>query len=490
MNYKEKKISKKNIIVLIFIVILLGYIIYKNFNFNFSKVEEIISGNTSSIDKITHTESNIDYSVVINESNVVEANSVINITSSGTYIFKGTYTDTVINIEIDSDIDTNPIYIVLSDANITGNKENVFNIISAKDVIFNIADNTTNYISQNYKSSLEDYSGAVIYTKEDTVITGSGNLIIETNYNDAINARDDLLIENTNIKINSQDNGIIGRDYLYISDSTIDITSSGDSIKSNNDTDETKGNILIENSSITIASDQDGISAEKTLQINSGTFDIKTGGGYTDVMKDITVGEGSNGYVQPNQTDISSKALKALNIIINDGDFTISTSEDAVHADNELYIVNGTFYIECGDDGLHADNNLIIDNIDLLIENGYEGIEGSSITINSGTIDVHVLDDAINSSSDTGTLTINSGTIYLYSKGDGMDSNGELVINGGTIIIENDAIYTGGDSAIDVTGAITINGGTIIDENGNDIDYETVMHSGSNQMGGPGMNRR
>ena len=63
-------------------------------------------------------------------------------------------------------------------------------------------------------------------------------------------------------------------------------------IKSTNDTDTSKGYVIIDGGTINITSAADGIQAETVLTIESGNITIKTSG-------DIS------------QTDVSSKGLKA-----------------------------------------------------------------------------------------------------------------------------------------------------------------------------------
>lgn len=78
--------------------------------------------------------------------------------------------------------------------------------------------------------------------------------------------------------------------------------------------------------------------------------------------------------------------------------------------------------------------------------------DGPAITIDNGQISIIASDDVINvaggsdSSSlnrlgennfDTNTsyiLTINDGYIYVNADGDGLDSNGKIIINGGTLV--------------------------------------------------------
>ena len=65
-------------------------------------------------------------------------------------------------------------------------------------------------------------------------------------------------------------------------------------------------------------------------------------------------------------------------------------------------------------------------------------------------------------SSSTGTLTINDGYLVVRAEGDGLDSNGDLIINGGTVLVYGPT--TGGNGIFDKGDgnySFQINGGTV-----------------------------
>lgn len=57
-------------------------------------------------------------------------------------------------------------------------------------------------------------------------------------------------------------------------------------------------------------------------------------------------------------------------------------------------------------------------------------------------------------------ITINGGKIYINADGDGIDSNGNLTINGGEVTV--DGPTHAGNGALDAEGTMLINGGTVI----------------------------
>ena len=86
------------------------------------------------------------------------------------------------------------------------------------------------------------------------------------------------------------------------------------------------------------------------------------------------------------------------------------------------------------------------------------------LTINSGNINIFSDNDGINTNEDNVSVTtINGGNVHIVAglgaEGDGVDSNGWLVINGGTVI---SAAKPMSDSGLDSTMGSYINGGTVV----------------------------
>ena len=136
-----------------------------------------------------------------------------------------------------------------------------------------------------------------------------------------------------------------------------------------------------------------------------------------------------------------------------------------------------------GDDGIHGTSVVQIDGGQFTI-NAAECIEGTYIRINDGTFDLSSSDDGINaakkSDSYTPTVEINGGTINItMSAGDtdGIDSNGNIIINGGTISVS-------GNSTFDYDGTAQFNGGTIYCNGQQVTEIPNQMMGGRGGMGG------
>ena len=221
--------------------------------------------------------------------------------------------------------------------------------------------------------------------------------------------------------------------------------------------------------SLTITSpDANGIVGKDEVTITGGTYDITA-------AKHAIEGKDS--------------------IAVSGGVFTLSAGEDGLHSENDddetlgnIYITGGTFVITVGDDAIHANTLLQIDGGTLTIT-AAEGLEATYVQINGGDISISATDDGVNaahkSSVYTPTFEMNDGTLTVVMGAgdtDGIDSNGNIVINGGTINVT-------GNSTFDYDGTAQYNGGTII-VNGQQIDYIPNQMMGGGMIGNGGMGGR
>lgn len=428
--------------------------------------------------------------VEVSGEGVTTSGTKVTITKAGNYNVSGTVTDGTVVVDAEK---TDVIKIMLDNANITSSNTSPIYVKKAEKVIVTLKSETTNKLTDGsnyvYDDVEEEEPKATIYSKSDLVINGNGKLEISSNFNDAISSNDGLRILNGNISIESIDDGIRGKDYVYIKNGNITLDTQGDAIKSTNTDSDDVGFCIIENGNLDIKSGTDGIDAESSLYIKSGNFNLITGGGSAVSSK-----TSSNwGNLEPPMNDrnkmtteeentSSAKALKATNVIqIDNGNFVIDSSDDSIHSNNNLYINNGTFEISSGDDGIHSDTKLDINGGKINITKSYEGIESQNITITSGEIKVVASDDGINAagandmpamvgrpgqnnfnmnSNSSNILTIDGGTLVVNAEGDGIDSNGNIFLNGGKVTVYGPTI--GGNGILDYDGEFKITSGELI----------------------------
>ncbi|MGN0664320.1 MAG: carbohydrate-binding domain-containing protein [Negativibacillus sp.] len=148
---------------------------------------------------------------------------------------------------------------------------------------------------------------------------------------------------------------------------------------------------------------------------------------------------------------------------------SVELSEDGntIVSSKKLHKYDGAFYSK---QTMNMNGNTGI----LNIQADNEGLDSElHLTINGGIINITSGNDGINTNEDgVSVTTINGGELNIVvdgstGEGDGIDSNGWLVINGGKIT--SSACAVSGDAGIDSDMGIYLNGGTVI-ASGNMLD--------------------
>ena len=152
------------------------------------------------------------------------------------------------------------------------------------------------------------------------------------------------------------------------------------------------------------------------------------------------------------KSDLTLNGTGTLNVI--------SKVEDAISGKDDLIVTGGTYVIDTADKALEANDNLAFCGGTFTI-NAKEAMEGTNVVFDGGSFDIKAADDGINASQNTTgipvAVTINNGTINIAMAAgdtDAIDSNGDLIINGGTVNIT-------AQSAFDFDGKAELNGGTV-----------------------------
>ena len=248
--------------------------------------------------------------------------------------------------------------------------------------------------------------------------------------------------------------GIKSDSALYVNGGTFTINSADDSFHSNSDA-------TINDGTYTISSGDDGIHADSALLVNGGT---------------ITVME-------------SYEGLEGLNITINDGKIDITASDDGMNAagGNDASGFGGR-----GGDGFKgmqapdsaqrpddtsdntqkpndtSDTAQTTGNITVAAQKSDSASDTAKTTGNI-TVTAQKQDSPSDTAKDTDTasedemwMVINGGYVHVLAGGDGLDSNGDLTINGGEVYVDGPS--DNGNSAIDYgeKSSFYINGGTVV----------------------------
>ena len=308
------------------------------------------------------------------------SNQDVTISEEGVYVVSGSATNATIVVDADSSA---KVQIVLNGITITNDSAPAIYVKSADKVFVTLSGSNTLSVTGTFTSDGDTNTDAVIFSKDDLVLNGTGSLTVK-----------------------STDNAVTSKDDLRITGGTYDITCTGHAFECND-----------------------------TLAVSDGTF---------------TIDAGKDGF----NCD-------------NDEDGTLGN----------VYVSGGTFNITAASDGIHASAVAQVDGGNLTIA-APEGIEATYLQINDGTIAVSSTDDGLNATNMSAayetTIEITGGKLTVaMSAGDtdGLDSNGNLYLTGGTIDIT-------GNSPFDYDGQGVLSGATVT------VNGQQVTQLSSQMMGG------
>ena len=386
----------------------------------------------------------------------------VSITAAGTYVFSGDCDNGSITVKKG----VTGVTIVLNGLTLTNDDSAAITLNKTAEASLIAAAGTTNTVADtegpnDENAAVKVKSGAAL------AIGGTGTLTVDGNAKNGIKGAADAVITvaEGKLNINAADDGLSCDDELNITGGTLNITAGGDAVKASPDTGENPdttslGNVVISGGTLTLNAAEDGIQADGDLTISGGTFHVKTNGGYTTTLTDDSA---------------SCKGFKAgKTLTVTGGTLTVDSADDALHANTDVTISGGTLTLATGDDGVHADNDLVIGTKGasststprINITASYEGLEGTTVTVYSGDIDVAASDDGVNAAnstlgehSDKYAINIAGGDLYIDAGSDGLDSNNDINITGGKVEVYGaDAMM---DAAIDYDGTFTLSGGTL-----------------------------
>lgn len=241
---------------------------------------------------------------------------------------------------------------------------------------------------------------------------------------------DKTIISSANNSINLIDGGTIAdtdeeKAAIY---ATHDLTFKGDGVVAiNSDSKDavyTKDDLKIKSGTVFAKAIKDGLVGHDSVHITDGTVNVSAG----------------DDAIESNQDNDENKGL----VEITGGDVTVAT---------------GT---EDGNHGISAERKLVISGGKIAVTSSYEGMQANEIDIDGGETTISSTDDAVNASGSykTPILNITAGKLVFLAGGDGLDSNGDITMSGGTV--EAMISSSPDNEAVDLDGTLTFTGGTML----------------------------
>lgn len=387
----------------------------------------------------------------------------VSITAAGTYVFSGDCDDGSITVKKG----VTGVTLVLNGLTLTNADSAAITLNKTAEAALIAAAGSENTVADT--AGANDENAAVkVKSGASLLLSGTGTLTACGNTKNGIKGASDAVVtvDELTLNIEAADDGLSCDDELTIKGGRVNITAGGDAVKASPDTDDAEnpdttslGNVTVSGGTMTLTAANDGVQADGDLTISGGTFAVTANGGHTTALIDDSA---------------SCKGLKAgKTLTVSGGTVNVDSADDALHA-NDVTVSGGTLTLASGDDAVHADNDLVVgvqgssstSNPKIDITASYEGLEGTTVSVYSGDIDVAASDDGVNAAnsdlgerSDKYAINIAGGDLYIDAGSDGLDSNNDITMTGGKVEVYGaDAMM---DAAIDYDGTFTLSGGTL-----------------------------
>ena len=324
-----------------------------------------LSNNTQ---ETTFTERDLEQTADTSEAQkiTVADNKTIDITDEGVYTISGSADNCTIRINAE---DSAKVQLVLDGVDIENEDFPAIYVLSADKLFITTTESeNTLTVSGQFTADGDNNTDAVIYSKDDLVLNGTGTLNVTSYYGNGITCKDDMKLTGGTYNIKAALDAFEANDTISVYDGNFNITTNKDGFHCEND--EAEGSITISDGTFTINGGSDGIQACAVLQIDGGDFNI-------------TAAEG----------------LEATYIVINDGNITIDASDDGINAVTNTNAYETAIVFNGGNVNVSMGQG----DTDAIDSNG-------SIYVNGGTINITA---QMSSFDYDGNAEFNGGTIIV-----------------------------------------------------------------------------
>jgi len=294
------------------------------------------------------SERDLEQSTDLSDASYIELNNgedvVIN--EEGVYVLSGKAENVTVIVEAD---DEAKVQLVLDGVSIKNDDSPAIYVKSADKAFVTLTD-SDNYmeVSDSYEADGDVNLDAVIFSKDDLVLNGTGTLEIISVAGNGITSKDDLKVTGGTYSITSLEDGLEANDSIRIAGGDITIDSDKDAVHSENEDDSSLGYIYILDGTLNISAADDGIRGTSIVQIDGGVINIETctegiGGTYIQINDgEITI------YATDDGINASAKSGYDVVIEVNGGTINVSMASgdtDAFDSNGNIYINGGTIDI-------------------------------------------------------------------------------------------------------------------------------------------------
>ncbi len=211
---------------------------------------------------------------------VVVDGSTVTITEAGIYLVSGSLSDGQIRVDTDKE---NQVRIVLNGVSISNDDSAAIYVLSADKLILSLQEGTENVLQTTgaFQQTDENNVDAVIFSKEDLTVKGSGTLTVLSETGHGIVSKDDLKIKNGTLRITAARKCLSANDCITVDGGVLTLNAGTEGMESTQ--------VILNDGTVTVSAGDDGINATHvvsaltpSVEINGGSLTVVMGSGDTD----------------------------------------------------------------------------------------------------------------------------------------------------------------------------------------------------------------
>ena len=270
----------------------------------------------------------------------------VSITEAGVYVLSGSAKNVTVTVDAADDA---KVQLVLDGVSVTNTDSPVIYVKNADKVFVTTQGDNSLSVTGSFTADGSTNTDAVIFSKDDLVLNGTGTLTISSTDN-GITSKDDLKITGGTITIDCVSDAIEANDTIAIADGTVTVNSQKDGLHAEKESDDTKGMIYICGGSLTVNAADDAVHATAIVQIDGGTLDLTASEGIESTYIQINGGTikiaASDDGINAGRKSSSYEVA----VEITNGDITVNMGAgdtDGIDSNGNLYISGGTVDITC-----------------------------------------------------------------------------------------------------------------------------------------------
>jgi len=302
----------------------------------------------------------------------LENGTDLTIREAGVYLLRGEAQEVTLDVDAASNA---KVQIVLDGVTIRNEDSPVIHVKNADKVfVTKTASQNSLEVAGDFADAGNSHLDAVIFSKTDLTLNGTGSLSLVAARGNGISSKDDLVITGGEYQIFAAADGMEANDSIRIGGGTLTIEAGQDALQSENAEDPSLGYVVIQNGTLNISAGNDAIRGNRIVQIDGGTMDIAT----------------------------CREGIEANTILINGGQIIVNARDDGFNASRKdsaeaAIIVNGgniKVHMAGGDtDAFDSNGSITINGGTITVEgqsafdaNGLAVMNGGTVTVNGQAI--------------------------------------------------------------------------------------------------------